>query len=143
MLWSTDVIFIFFNDPRCINLTCFFSIPIASSGAIDGISADALFGSILVGSVFNSVISESNAYINAVENLVNDLTYADFDKPWVVVFLEYWPMLTPSLSLVVRRSYNHHERNNIQPRAQQYTTNSTKKKQAYSSNKKNNFQRHP
>ena len=80
MLWSIDVIFIFFNDPRWINLTCFFSIPIASSGAIGGISADALFGSILVGSVFNSVISESNAYINAGEDLVSDFTYADFDK---------------------------------------------------------------
>ena len=63
-----------------MNLTCFFSITMASSGVIGGISADALFGSILVGSVFNSVISESNAYINAGEDLVNDLTYADFDK---------------------------------------------------------------
>ena len=80
MLWSIDVIVIFFNDPRWINFTCFFSIAITSSGAIGGISADALFGSILVGSVFNSVISECNAYINAVEDLINDLTYADFDK---------------------------------------------------------------
>ena len=112
MLWSIDVMVIFFNDPRWINLTCFFSIPIASSGVIGGISADALFGSILVGSAFNNVISENNTYINAEKDLVNDLTYADSDKPSVVGFLEYWPMLILSLSLVVWRSDNHHERNN-------------------------------